>query len=283
MKRILVATDFSHHGNQALKRALQFASQNHVALDVVHVITPASVESLCELLPDSRPEVENKLTNSVMVQLYHLIDSMNPVKSLAIKAHVHIAPIEIGIIEIADSLNADLLVLGSHGEHFAHEIYLGTTAENILVRSQQPAIIVKAETKAPYGKIGVLIDFSPLSIEAIHKACELAPTARIVLLHAFQIPSHDRLSGLGISESKIKSIRAKFYDHATTQIQNLIANMDVDQISSVIDMGYPPAVIKRWMETMEFDLIVMGRHGNRLSSVIRHAIHDSASDVMVFC
>lgn len=283
MKRILVATDFSHHGNQALKRALQLAAQHHAVLDVLHVITPASVESVCELLPDSRPQVENNLTNSVMVQLYQLIDSMSPVKSVSIKAHVRIAPIENGIIEVADSINPDVLMLGSHGEHFAHEIYLGTTAENIMARSQQPVLIVKAEPKAVYGKIGVLVDFSTISIESVHKACEVAPAARIVLLHAFQIPNHDRLRGLGVSEAKIKSIRAEFYDHATEQIQNLLASMEGDQISSVLDMGYPPAMIKRWVETMEFDLIVMGRHGNRLSSVIRHAMHDSACDVMVVC
>lgn len=283
MKRILVATDFSHHGNQALKRALQLAAQHHAVLDVLHIITSASVEAVCELLPDSRPEVVNNLTNSMMVQLYQLIDSMNPVKSLSIKAHVRIAPIENGIIETADSVNADVLMLGSHGEHFAHEIYLGTTAENILARSQQPVLIVKAEPKVAYEKVGVLVDFSTISIESINKACELAPAARIVLLHAFQIPNHDRLRELGVSEAKIKSIRAEFYDHATEQTQNLIASMGGDQISSVLDMGYPPAMIKRWMETMEFDLIVMGRHGNRLSSVIRHAMHDSTSDVMIYC
>src|SRR3569623_571210 len=64
MKQILVATDFSQHAEKALGRAVLLATEHQAALDILHVITPASVDALCDFLPGSRHAVEENLTNS---------------------------------------------------------------------------------------------------------------------------------------------------------------------------------------------------------------------------
>lgn len=282
MKRILVATDFSQQANQALRRAIALAAQHKAELDVIHVVTPSSVDALCDLLPDSRSLLQQNLTDSLTAQLYQVLHGMDPKQHLAIHPHVRVCSIVDGIMELAESHDADLIMLGSHGEHFAHELYLGTTAENLLAVSPRPVLIVRAAPEAPYGKIGVPVDFTPLSVAAVHKACELAESARITLLHAFQIPHHDRLRAMGVPESQIKNARARFHDHASKAMDKLIAEISNQRISSVLEMGYPPEMIRRWVEKFDFDLIVMGSHGNRLSSVVRHALHHSTGDVMIF-
>ncbi len=281
MKQILVATGFSQYEKRAFDRAVLLATEHQAALEVLHVITPASVDALCKFLPDPRRIVEEKLTNSIYAQLYYLVDRVESDRPIAILPRVKIAEVEDGIIKSAESCDSDLIVLGSHGEYFAHELFVGTTAENILAREKRPALIAKRKVVAPYSKIGVPVDFSEQSATVVSKVCEMFPNAMICLLHAFQIPNHEHLSSLGMTKEQIKRDRSEFYDQATREIAKLAAEKKDDRISRVVEMGYPPAMIQHWTENLHFDLIVMGKRGDHLGSVVRHVLHNSACDVMV--
>ena len=281
MKQILVATDFSRYANSALDRAVLLAIEHQAALEILHIITPASVDALCNFLPDSRQAVEENLTNSFYSQLYDFVDRVDSERPIKIQPRVKVAEVEAGIIEAAASCNADLIVLGSHGEHFANELFVGTTAENILARETRPVLIAKQKADAPYAKIGVAVDLTERSAVTIRKADELAPNATISLLHAFQAPNPEQLRQLGASEEQIKRSRSEFYDHAVQEVSKLADEWESSRISRVIEMDYPPAMIRRWTEKLHFDLIVMGKHGGRLGSVVRHVLHNSACDIMI--
>ncbi len=281
MKQILVTTDFSQFATQALDRAVLLASEHQAALDILHVITPASVDALCEFLPDPRPVVEEKLTNSFFTQLYDFVDRLELAQPITIRPRVQIAEVEAGIIEAAESSDADLIVLGSHGEHFANELFVGTTAENVLTRGTRPVLIVKQPADAPYGKIGVAVDLTGRSAAMVHQAGALAPNATISLLHAFQVPNHDRLQQLGAPAEQIKRLRSEFHDHAVREIDKLAAERENGRVSRVVEMDYPPAMIRRWTEKLHFDLVVLGKHGGRLGSVVRHVLRNSVCDVMI--
>ncbi|MBN8773682.1 MAG: universal stress protein [Thiobacillus sp.] len=281
MKQILVATDFSQYSNIALDRAVLLATEHQAALEVLHVITPASVDALCDFLPDSRQAIEENLTNSFYSQLYDFADRVKSRQSMTIQPRVRIAEIETGIIEAAAACDADLIVLGSHGEHSSDELFVGSTAENVLARETRPVLIAKQKADAPYGKIGVAVDLTERSAATIRKAGELAPNATTCLLHALQAPNHERLRQLGASDEHIKRSRSEFYDRAVREIGKLIADRQDERISRVVELDYPPAMIRRWTEKLHFDLIVMGKRGGRLGSVVRHVLHNSASDILV--
>lgn len=281
MKQILVATDFSQHALQALDRALLLATEHQAALDIVHIVTPASVDALCAVLPDPRPVVEEKLINSFFSQLYDFVDRLEPAPPITIRPRVQVAAIEAGIVGAAESCDADLIVLGSHGEHFASELFVGTTAENILARGTRPVLISKQPAVAPYAKIGVAVDLTGQSAATVRMAGAVAPNATTCLLHAFQVPNHDRLRQFGASDEQIKRFRSEFYDRAAREIGTLAAERDDGRISRVVEMDFPPAMIRRWTEKLHFDLIVMGKRGGRLGSVVRHVLHNSVCDVMI--
>lgn len=281
MKQILAATDFSQYAKVALDRAVLLAIEHQAALEILHVITPASVDALCDFLPDSRQAVEENLTNSFYSQLYDFVDRVDSERPITILPRVRIAEVEAGIIESAEACNADLIVLGSHGEHFADELFVGTTAENILAKETRPVLVAKQKADAPYGKIGVAVDLSERSAVTIRKADELAPNATISLLHAFQAPNPEHLRQLGASEEQVRRSRSEFYDHAVQEISKLTAGWEDGRMSRVVELDYPPAMIRRWTEKLHFDLIVMGKHGGRLGSVVRHVLHNSACDVMI--
>ncbi len=281
MKQILVATDFSQYEKRAFDRAVLLATEHQAALEVLHVITPASVDALCNFLPDPRHVVEKKLINSIYAQLHYVVDRVESERPITIRPRIMTAEIEDGIIKSAESFDSDLIILGSHGEHFTHELFVGTTAENVIARGKRPVLIAKKKAIVPYGKIGVPVDFSNQSAAMICKVCELFPNAMICLLHAFQIPNHEHLRQLGVTEEQINRHRSEFYCQATQEIAKLAAERKDDRISRVVEMGYPPTMIQKWTESLHFDLIVMGKRGSHLGSVVRHTLHNSTCDVMI--
>ena len=48
-----------------------------------------------------------------------------------------------GIIAIADEVNADLIIMGSHGRTGFKKMFLGSVAQNVLTESPIPVLIVK--------------------------------------------------------------------------------------------------------------------------------------------
>ncbi|WP_171493520.1 universal stress protein, partial [Acinetobacter ursingii] len=50
----------------------------------------------------------------------------------------------IGILNIADEVNADLIIMGSHGRSGLKKLVLGSVAQKVLAESPVPVLIVKA-------------------------------------------------------------------------------------------------------------------------------------------
>ncbi|MCH4242660.1 universal stress protein [Acinetobacter gerneri] len=52
-------------------------------------------------------------------------------------------PPAIGIVTIADEVNADLIIMGSHGRSGIKKFILGSVAQEVLTQSRLPVLIVK--------------------------------------------------------------------------------------------------------------------------------------------
>ncbi|AYA02021.1 universal stress protein [Acinetobacter sp. WCHAc010034] len=48
-----------------------------------------------------------------------------------------------GIIQVADEVSADLIIMGSHGRTGLQKVMLGSVAQNVLTQSPIPVLIVK--------------------------------------------------------------------------------------------------------------------------------------------
>jgi len=48
-----------------------------------------------------------------------------------------------GIVEVATSLQADLIVMGSHGRHGLEKLILGSVAQSVLSHTQLPVLVVR--------------------------------------------------------------------------------------------------------------------------------------------
>lgn len=48
-----------------------------------------------------------------------------------------------GILQVADDVSADLIIMGSHGHHGVKKMILGSVAQNVLNQSRHPVLIIK--------------------------------------------------------------------------------------------------------------------------------------------
>jgi nucleotide-binding universal stress UspA family protein len=101
----------------------------------------------------------------------------------------------------AEVLDADLVILGARGESFLRHTLLGSTAARLLRKSSRhPVLVVKQPPHEAYRSVLIAVDFSPVSLQAIRMAKQVAPGADLVLLHAFELPYEGKLTFAGVDE-----------------------------------------------------------------------------------
>lgn len=134
-KTILLATDLGDLARPTATAAAEIARQYGANLHIVHVIEPIpnygypNIGEMQEALYD---EARNALSD--MAKEFKIPADRQHIESGSIKQHV---------ISQARALNADLIIVGSHGRHgLAH--FLGSTANAILNAAGCDVLTIRA-------------------------------------------------------------------------------------------------------------------------------------------
>ncbi|MCK5121374.1 MAG: universal stress protein, partial [Methylococcales bacterium] len=128
-KHILLAVDFTEHGENVAKKAQELAKDNQAQLSVVHVvddlpIVDASYESIIPL--------DVGLTEQLIdMAEQRLIKMANKLAIAEDKQWLEIGSAPLEIVRIAEENDVDLIVVGSHGRH-GLALLLGSTANGVL-------------------------------------------------------------------------------------------------------------------------------------------------------
>ena len=126
-KNILFATDFSPESRRAQVRAVDVAQQYGTQLSIIHVIDYLPVSQLDGGL-SVVPDLEQKLNENAHDDIAACAAEI-PLKLS--HEHVCTGSPKREITDYAQAINADLIVLGSHGRH-GLGLLLGSTANGVL-------------------------------------------------------------------------------------------------------------------------------------------------------
>jgi nucleotide-binding universal stress UspA family protein len=193
------------------------------------------------------------------------------------------------ITGLADELQSDLLVMGARGAHFVREFLLGSTTERVLRKTRRPVLAVKQRPQGAYRRVLVPVDFSAHAAAAVATAHRWLPDADIVLLHAFEVDIEGTLRFASIAEEKIHAYRARAREEALDAMGQFVDRLSipVGQLTRLVVQGAPTLRILENEQSLDVDLIVMGKHGQStleellLGSVTKHVLAYSSSDVLV--
>ncbi len=289
MKPILAATDLSWYSGRAAARAAMLARELGAAeLEVLHVIGSLALESLRYLLSQPPELTERRLIDSATEQLARMAGELGGEHRIPVTPVIEIGHAHEEIVRRAEAINAGLVVLGSHGGSFVRELFLGSTAEKALRKLSRPALLVKREPRGSYRNVLAPTDFSEASGAALKMARRIAPRADITVLHAFEVPFEGKLRFAGISDETLHAYRATAREQASQAMRRFIAEAGGDgRLTHTLEFGYAPSVIREYAETIEPDLIAMGKHGQSeweetlFGSVTKHVIREAGCDVLV--
>ncbi|MGQ9860449.1 MAG: universal stress protein [Thiobacillaceae bacterium] len=288
-KRILAATDLSAPARHAVARAYRIAGETGAALTLIHVLCQGAMEQLRRLLGASSATVEQRLMDEARERLTALAAELAPPQGSPAGITLATGRVLAAILDQADVLDADLIVLGARGEGYLSRLLIGTTAERLLRRSTRPMLVVKQTPRAAYRRVLVPLDFSAWSIQALRLAQAVAPSAELVLFNAYEAPFESKLRFAGVEEETLGRYLNAARQEALDRLKALAAEAGLvsAQLRFDVQHGDPSRLILVQEQELDCDLIVMGKHGQGmleellLGSVTKHVLAESTGDVLV--
>lgn len=142
-RTILVPTDFSEHAEFALAYAAELAVQLDGMIHLVHVITIPTM---------AVPEVGLAYTSMMMEGL--TTEAQNELDQIVARYRDRVsmgpARMEIGdardvIDKVAETVGADLIVMGTHGRRGVRRVLLGSVAESVVRSAPCPVLTVRSK------------------------------------------------------------------------------------------------------------------------------------------
>ncbi|RDI41814.1 universal stress protein [Aquicella lusitana] len=124
-KHILFATDLTEDTDYLVAKVRDIRQLTNAKLSLVHVVEPLPGYSYAYL---GIEDIEGQLIEEARQSIEKLGEKLSVTIS---DLHVEVGPTKTKILKIAEDIQADLIVCGSHGRH-GLSLLLGSTANAIL-------------------------------------------------------------------------------------------------------------------------------------------------------
>lgn len=146
MKTIMAAVDLSDHSEMVARCALSLAGPED-KLYLVHVAQPNPDFIGYEMGPDTVRDVMAHSLQAEHRALHQLKEGLADGEDPRLTALLIQGPTVDKILEERERLEADLLVLGSHGHGALYHLLTGSVTEGVLKKAACPVLVVPVSEK----------------------------------------------------------------------------------------------------------------------------------------
>jgi nucleotide-binding universal stress UspA family protein len=172
-----------------------------------------------------------------------------------------------GILELARSRPADLLVIGTHGVNGFEHLVLGSVTEKVLRRAACPVLTVPphahSTARLPFKRILCPVDLSDSSLAALDFALSLSREgdAELTILYVFEGWPDESSAAMRLDS--IPEYRQAMEREVTDKLRALVPDLTRYWCRPMIRFGYgkPYREVLGIATEERADLIVMGVHG----------------------
>jgi nucleotide-binding universal stress UspA family protein len=277
IKRILCPIDFSEFSGRALEHAVAIARWYDAPITVLHVVdvrceTPvgaalAPVIAPAALISPARAQVAAELQRLVAAAT---------APGVRIETLVRDGRPDTAILELADALPADVLVMGTHGRSGFDHLVMGSVTEKVLRKATCPVLSLppgsRDDVRGSVALKSILcpVDFSESSMRALQCAVSLAEEAdaHLTVLHvARPLASHDTMVYAPLS---LPDAQAQYERHLRHRLGDFVpgAARVYCTIEEQVTSGKPWREILRVAEDQDAELIVIGVRGRTSTDVM---------------
>lgn len=278
LRTVLCAIDFSDGSSRALTVAADLAERTHADLHLLHV-DPLFRARLAQVPGMFRQRVEAFVNQTLGA------DDAFEVLAPALHESCGETPSD-GILNYAESIDADLIVTSTHGRRGLEHLILGSVAAEVLRLAPVPVLVVPAQADplipAKERPVLVAMDVSALSKTALRVADQFADAygVPITLAHVRNAPPDTLIGPPAVPGRPHTGLPSREEAHAA--LQQIIEEAELASApETFVVAGSPGAELVALADRIEARAIVMGTHGRsgwerfRLGSVaewvVRHA------------
>lgn len=145
IQKILYTTDLSDNSKYVFRYALNSAEMHNATIHVLYVLKPRFIgmypEIMVEIGPDAKEVVATikKRLNEVLQE--EAKDNPERVKLVSAIEVIEGDPV-VRILEKAEQMKPDVIIMGTHSKGFIAQTFLGSVAQNVLQRSRIPVYVI---------------------------------------------------------------------------------------------------------------------------------------------
>lgn len=236
IKKILVPIDFSANAAKALKYALSVAKILPAQVEIMHVMQ----------LPEMLSGFNEEQTMTKLKKIKQKIQEEEATKNITCKLHFHKGNIVQSICNFVITHSVDFIVIGSKGTSTIQQIFIGSTAKEIIHKAPCPVLAVPEHAVfESINKILLAVNYSELNDYAA-----LTPFKELVKIFNSQIHILCVIHNHKLSSNKINSVTAELKNH----LHPLQCSFDFIQYADVAE-----AIVEYAMEE-EVEIIAMVTH-----------------------
>jgi nucleotide-binding universal stress UspA family protein len=229
LRRILVATDFSHAGHAAVARAGQLAAQYHCQLTVFHA-TPDW--TLFSQRANAHQEQYADITRNAGELMRCEVGWLGQEYGLTtVRGDIHRDRATLAISRAIESFQPNVLVIGAGGEHILldGQSVLGGTTLKLISRVSVPLLLVRNFPPVPYTLTLAAIGGELSTARRLTQwASTLAASGTCHVVRAYEAPFANRMRLCRYGDAEI----AQFADE-----QRRIAQQDCEALQHAMEPG----------------------------------------------
>lgn len=252
-KRILVAVDGSDSSLHTLRQAMALARAEKGAITVVSVVPPYTGDL-------SLVGVRENVNDMILAPHQKALDDA---LEIANKTDIRIRTIlDIGdppekIVEIAEDLNSDLIVVGVHGGNPCSTVIIGSVTSRVIGFSHVDVLAAPMNSEINLDRILLAADGSRSSERATSVAFEIQRSygSKLVVISVADIPSHLYGLDVNVAERMLKEAREILDPVRTNAKQHSV------QLEPICREGDPAAIINQTAMEKQIGLTIIGSHG----------------------
>ena len=287
-RSVLVPIDLSPGSDRIVGRAAQLPLADSARLTLLHVV-PRTVAA------SRRRAAAADARRALEVEMDELPRALRD--RVVVRHVVEVGGAAATISDCAASLHADLVVMGRGGGRALRDVFLGSTAERVLRRSQIPVLVVRLPARRRYRRPALAVDPAHGTDELVASLLRVVPPPRptVGVIHAFEVPHlglvYPSLSPERVAEER-DYYRRKAFDEISRRLSGSLARAGVATVERPVwkmylRHGSPRTIIEKATRETSTDLLILGTHGYAglahalLGTVAGDVLRDVGCDVLV--
>lgn len=279
MKKILIATDFSERSDRAVRRGVLLARRFAASIALVHVID------------DDQPRrIRDVEREAAMALLSEQAESLRKIDDVACEYHTVLGDPFDGITRSAETLDPDLVLLGSHRRQMLKDVFVGTTAERTIRSTRRPVLTANGVPAGPYRHVLIAVDFSDCSRAAARAVTtlRLAEASAVSVIHVFDAPAAGLMARGSVAVDRRRDYLADEEEQATGELQAFLHGLDLGAVDQQVRFNetFAADMICSVAREIAADLVVVGTRGRTgttkllLGSVAEEVLRLADRDVL---